>query len=150
MNSRLLFFLNILFFLSCFKETQITVKTDYPFAIRGFITNKEQVIEIVRIPENDLNLKSWSVKDAVVYLEDDKGEQFLLNNYESIYKSDFLLDVHSKWTIVIKMNDIVIQDDISFATPTHSNEFYAISTETALNYFFKINDKNPENHYSNL
>jgi len=151
MNYKLsLFFLISLFFFSCFKEAKIKVKTDYPIAIKGFISNKEQIIEIVRIPDNDLNSESWSVSDAVVYLENDLGEVFLLNYSAARYTSKFLLDIHKKWRIVFIIGDEVIQDDIFFSTPTHSNEFYAISTETALNYFFKINDENPENHYSSL
>lgn len=147
----ILFISALLTLSSCFKETKIKVKTDYPLAIEGEITNSWQEVVVSRIPEDDLNSGNWDVADAIVYIENQNGVRYKLDVFKMsefhLHKGKFSLSLDDKWVLKVVVDNEEYVHQCNFPKPSEKHKYWVETSDTSLVFNIKFFDLDENNIY---
>ena len=136
---------------SCFKETKIKVKTDYPIGIFGEITNTWQKVVVSRIPNDDLNSVNWDVADAIVFMENQNGDRYKLDVFDRgdfhLHKGEFLLSLDDRWVLKVVVDNEEYIHQCNLPKPSEKHKYWVETSDTSLVFNIKFFDLDENNIY---
>lgn len=141
-------FLFSLLFSSCINESKIKIKSDYPLAVMGQLTNTFQGITISKIPENDINTESWGVINANVWIESQNGDIYQLTNRdESRYSGNHNLNLGEVLILKISVDNELYEFPFELPKPSSPHEFSVLKNDSSLFFLYNFFDTTTQNIY---